>query len=85
MATQIYASDILYASVCTDETDEAATAVINAEIPHFVPWIMSRRHFADGTPNPADCNHDGRVGHRHVLFTVLNEPEASPVPAEVAP
>ncbi len=85
MPTRIYATGAFYTSACTDETDEATTAVVNAAIEHHVPWVISRRPFADGSPNPTDCNcaPTPLPGHRHVLLTVLNEPEASPVPALV--
>lgn len=85
MATEIYAAGPWYASACTDDTDEAAVAAANANTPHpRVPWVLSRRPFEDGSPNPSDCGHDPvRPGHRHILLTALNEPEASAVPALV--
>lgn len=69
----------VYVSVCTDQTDEQAAAELNAleqYRTHLVPWVPSRsRTFGLGQPNPSPCDHKDRPGHRHVLFTVLREPD----------
>ena len=68
MTTHVYAVGLCYASVCTDETDEDATRIVNSEHPTGVsPWRIADESFASGEANPHPCEHDSTA--RHILFS----------------
>jgi hypothetical protein len=65
----VYSWGFIYASVCTDLSDQEATEQINLENPTGIPsrWqISDDKTFADGQPHPNPCKRD--PSRRHVLF-----------------
>ncbi len=67
---QIIKVGIVAASVCTDLSDEKATARLNAEHPTGIRsrWAISDAPtFATGQSNPCPCEHDS--SRRHILFS----------------
>lgn len=55
----VYAMGVVHASVCAPRDMEVAEmlARVNSEHPTGVgPWVLSSQPFADGTPNPTDCD-----------------------------
>lgn len=65
-----YSVGVVYASVCTALTDEAATNTLNQEHPTGIAsrWSIADEPFADGTANGSACG-DQPATHRHLLFT----------------
>jgi hypothetical protein len=66
----IYGHGLLYASVCTSLSDEAATERLNFVMPTGTQsaWAIDDEGvFADGTPNPQPCNLNAE--NRHILFS----------------
>lgn len=65
---EAYAVGMLYASVCTNLTDEEATRELNvAHWTGMTPWeISADPTFASGEPNPNPC--EDRADCRHILF-----------------
>jgi hypothetical protein len=63
-----YGVGLCYASVCTDLSDEEATARLNLTHPTGVtPWQVSDEPtFSGGEANPAPCSDSTTC--RHVLF-----------------
>jgi len=64
-----YGVGLVHASVCTDLSDEEATAALNREHPTGVsPWSISTdKTFSGGEPNPCPC--PDASGRRHILFS----------------
>lgn len=67
--TIIYGVGLCYMSVCTDDTDEEATRILNSEHPTGMDsyWkISENKTFKSGKPNPCPCEQED--GRRHILF-----------------
>lgn len=63
-----YAVGLCYASVCTDLTDDEATAKLNLTRPTGIEfgWKIADEPFSGGEPNPTPCPDDPSC--RHILF-----------------
>lgn len=69
-AFQIYAEGILALSMCTNATNEEATAFVNDVRPTGLdtPWSISDdTAFSGGEPHPGACEENPDT-HRHLLF-----------------
>lgn len=67
---EAYAVGLIYASACTNLTNEEATVRLNHEHPTGIAsgWAVSDdAAFASGQPNPCPCEQS--PGRRHVLFS----------------
>jgi len=69
MTTIPYVVGIIHAVVCTSDTDEEATKMLNLLHPTNISsdWsIAEDLFFDDGQSNPCPCNKD--LSKRHILF-----------------
>ena len=65
----VYCVGVVYTSVCTSLSVEAATARLNADHPTGIEsaWKLADEPFNDGTANPHVCE-DAPETHKHMLF-----------------
>lgn len=67
--TIVHAVGLCYASVCTNDSVEGATATLNRLQPTGLesPWSPSEANFIGAESNTVPCNKNPDT-HRHVLF-----------------
>lgn len=68
--TIVYAVGLCFASACTNDSIEGATATVNRLQPTGLetPWSLSETNFVGGDSNIVPCNRNPE-SHRHVLFS----------------
>lgn len=68
-AFEVYATGIVYLSVCTHLSDEEVELAANVERPTGISsrWSIHDGDFRDGTPNGCPC--PDHPGNRHVLLS----------------
>ena len=68
-AFSVYASDIIYANVCTSLSLEKATMMINNVFPTKTGsrWSIAGENISGSEPNPCPCNESPGT-HTHYLF-----------------